>query len=71
MGNNQNHDPSYVHIEFFDDDRLSDIKDSKNEYGVTWRTMLEFGARYINAVEQAETLDPEHLLEQNQSDPDA
>lgn len=66
-----NHDPSYVHVEFHDEDRLNEIKDAKSEYGVTWKGMLEFGVQYIRAVEKADTLDPEDLLDQNHPDPEA
>ena len=54
----------YVHAEFYQDEQeqLDEIRTTKEDYGVSWKQMLEFGMRYIEAVEEAETLHPDLLF---------
>lgn len=61
--------PKYVQAEFYEEDRWDPIIDAKEDHGATWKQMLDFGRRYIEAVEEAEKLDPDLLLQNEQTDP--
>lgn len=59
----QSNDADYVHMQFYDEQRLEEITEVKEDYDITWKEMLEFGRCYLEAVDKLHTDDPEFVAE--------
>jgi len=56
-------DPDYVHVQFHDPDRLEAIRNTKNQHNMRWREVLEYGARYLQAIDDVIDDNPELLAQ--------
>jgi len=45
-------DTSYVHARFYDTDRLEAIREVKHDHEATWREIIEYGARYLEIIDE-------------------
>jgi len=52
-------DTGYVHVEFYDEERYESIQDVKDRHEVTWKEIIECGARYLTILEKATQIQTE------------
>lgn len=51
MSSDSTSDPNYVHARFYDSNRFDTVRDVKLNHDVTWREVIECGARYLEIID--------------------
>lgn len=52
MSSDSTSETDYVHAQFYDTDRLEAIRDVKHDHEATWKELIEYGARYLEIIDE-------------------
>jgi len=63
MSNESTSDTNYVHARFYDSNRFNTVRNVKRDHNVTWREIIEYGARYLEIIDTVTQVQADDAIE--------